>query len=159
MRREPADTDGLAIEKVLLATAMFTAEEIGIAVTLLTEPAAAGYRFLFLDGPAGLAGFACYGHIPGTDRSYDLYWIAVDPLYQGRGLGQRLLSEVEHAVRRDGGDRLYVDTSGRSQYSATRKFYLAAGYVVTAELSDFYRPGDDKVIFCKILGPAQDKAV
>jgi len=159
LRNSPAATDQSDVATILSATDMFTAAEIDIAVSLLAEPIDAGYRFLFADHSEGLAGFACYGHIPGTDRSYDLYWIAVQPACQGAGLGRRLLSAVERAVIQNGGERLYVDTSGRQQYAATRKFYLAAGYAVAAELPDFYRPGDGKIIFCKALGPAQDMPV
>ncbi len=159
LRRKPVAADQSAIASLLAATAMFNPEEISIAVSLLAEPDDAGYRFLFLDNDKGAVAFACYGHIPGTDRSYDLYWIAVDPLYQGHGLGRQLLAEVERSVRAAGGERLYVDTSGRQQYAPTRKFYLSADYHMAAELRDFYRPGDDKIIFCKILGPSVSKPV
>jgi ribosomal protein S18 acetylase RimI-like enzyme len=100
---------------------------------------------------ADLAGYACYGPIPATRESHDLYWIAVAPERQGRGLGRRLLRAVEREVARAGGRRIYVDTSGRDAYAPTRAFYERAGYVREATLPDFYAPGDAKVIYRKQL--------
>ena len=102
----------------------------------------------------GLTGFACYGRIPLTQSSYDLYWIAVAPGAQRKGLGRRLLGLVEQAAVALGGDALYVDTSGRAQYETTRAFYRACGYGEAARLVDFYAPGDDKIVFVKRLTAA-----
>ena len=44
-----------------------------------------------------------------------------------------------------------VDTSGRPDYTPTRDFYLARGYLAVARVPDFYAPGDDQVIFTKLL--------
>ena len=152
-RVEPGDPD--RIRALVRSTGFFTAEEVAIAGDLATEALAAGdaagYAFRFADGAAGLDGYSCFGRIPGTDWSFDLYWIVVAPGRQGQGLGRALLAATEAAVRGDGGGRLYVDTSSRPQYAPTREFYLACGYAVAAELPDFYRPGDGKVIFVKAL--------
>jgi hypothetical protein len=51
----------------------------------------------------------------------------------------------------EGRTRVYVETSTRAQYVPTRSFYLACGYDLTAELTDFYAPGDGKAIFLKVL--------
>ncbi|MGD8439767.1 MAG: hypothetical protein PVG53_04480 [Holophagae bacterium] len=48
--------------------------------------------------------------------------------------------------------RVWVENAGRPRYQSTRAFYLACGYYVAAKLEDFYSPGDDKVIFVKVLG-------
>ena len=53
-----------------------------------------------------------------------------------------------------GGRRLYVDTSTSEKYAPTRAFYRGAGYSVAAEMPDFFRDGDGKVIFMKKLPPA-----
>jgi GNAT superfamily N-acetyltransferase len=73
----------------------------------------------------------------------------VHPDYQGKGLGRRLLTEVERLVKQAGGTRIYVDTSQRVQYAGTRAFYESCGYRLESVLSDFYAPGDGKVIYCK----------
>ncbi|MDH4072584.1 MAG: GNAT family N-acetyltransferase, partial [Gammaproteobacteria bacterium] len=70
---------------------------------------------------------------------------------QRQGLGTTLLKESESVIRRLGGTRVYIDTSGRAQYASTRAFYESAGYTVAADLADFYAPGDAKIVFCKRL--------
>lgn len=144
------------IRTLVDATGFFSAEEAAIAGELAAETLAtagnAGYSFWFADGAAGLDGFSCFGRIPGSEWSFDLYWIVVSPARQGTGLGRQLLAATEAAVRTAGGNRLYVDTSSRPQYAPTRAFYLACGYAVAAELPDFYRAGDGKVVFVKVLG-------
>ena len=143
------------------ATGFFSEEEIAVAGEVVEERLArgpaSGYELLFVDdcaaGEAGAetAAFACFGRIPLTAASYDLYWIVVAPGHQRRGLGKRLLAEVERRVREAGGTRLYVDTSSRAQYEPTRAFYRACGYPEVSFLADFYFPGDGKVIHCKLL--------
>lgn len=147
--------DPARIRALVAATGFFSAEEVAIAGELAAETLAtgghAGYSFCFADGEDGLDGFTCFGRIPGSDWSFDLYWIVVSPARQGTGLGRRLLAATESTVAAAGGGRLYVDTSSRAQYAPTRAFYLACGYAVAAELPDFYRPGDGKVVFVKVL--------
>jgi ribosomal protein S18 acetylase RimI-like enzyme len=91
----------------------------------------------------------CYGATPGTDRTYDLYWIAVHPAYQGSGGGTLLLEEVERRLRHREARLLAVETSSREDYSSTRRFYQARGYSEAARIADFYAPGDDRVIYTK----------
>src|SRR5215204_1082120 len=71
------------------ATGKFSAEEIAIAGELVKERVqrgpASGYEFVLVEGGAALLGYACFGPIPGSDISYDLYWIAVVPERQGEG--------------------------------------------------------------------------
>ena len=156
MRDAVRPADAAAVAELVAATGFFSPDERAIAVELVQEALARGdgsdYRFLFADAPDGsLAGYTCYGPIPATAASFDLYWIAVSPGAQRQGLGSALLRESESAIRRLGGRRVYIDTSGRAQYAPTRAFYESAGYRVAADLEDYYAPGDAKIIFCKAL--------
>jgi GNAT superfamily N-acetyltransferase len=150
--------DAEAVRSLVTATGMFNAEEVEIAAELVEETLrrgkASGYEFVMATESDRLVGYACFGRIAGTESSFDLYWIAVEPALQGRGLGQLLLARSEARVRDSGGGRLYVDTAGRAAYAPTRRFYDRAGYRVDATLADFYAPGDAKVIFVKTLGAA-----
>jgi GNAT superfamily N-acetyltransferase len=98
-----------------------------------------------------LLGFACYGPTMGTDRTYDLYWIAVDRAAQGTGCGSVLLNEVERRLEALHARMLIIETSSRSDYSATRGFYLRRGYVEAARVREFYAPEDDRIILTKRL--------
>lgn len=156
-RTELRDPDPEAIRELVAATGFFTAEEIEIAAELATETLqrgdAAGYLFTIVEDASGMAGYACFGRIPLTESSYDLYWIAVHPDHQGTGLGRRIIAKAEAAALADGATLMFVDTAGREQYRPTRAFYEGVGYHVEARLQDFYAPGDDKVIYARRLEP------
>jgi ribosomal protein S18 acetylase RimI-like enzyme len=96
-----------------------------------------------------LVGYACYGPTPDTDRTFDLYWIAVDPDAQGGGGGTRLLTEVERRLQGQNARMLIVETSSRSEYAPTRHFYEKRGYAEAARVREFYAPLDDRIIFTK----------
>ena len=109
-----------------------------------------GYVFLGAFTPDDeLVGYACYGATPDTDRTCDLYWIAVDPSAQGTGSGTTLLSEVERRLSGLNARMLVVETSSRSDYAPTRAFYTARGYGEAARVRDFYAASDDRIIFTK----------
>ena len=116
------------------------------------RPTPDDYTFVGAFTAAGvLVGYACYGPTPATDRTYDLYWIAVDPAAQGSGGGTLLLDEVERRLRDARGRLIVVETSSRAEYDATRRFYTARGYDEAARVGHFYAPGDDRVIYTKRL--------
>jgi ribosomal protein S18 acetylase RimI-like enzyme len=157
LRYEPRPDDVEAVRNLVERTAYFNEEEVGIAAELVEERLAkgvdSGYEFVFADDETGrLLGYACFGKIPCTTSRYDLYWIAVDPERQGRGLGRELLRAAEERIVSLGGARIYVDTSTKPQYAATRSFYERCGYELDAALEGFYGPGDGKAIYRRILG-------
>lgn len=94
-------------------------------------------------------GFICFGPIPMTEGCYDLYWIAVDRKYSGRGVGSELLVGMEEYLGKKNVRRIYADTSSTAPYEAARCFYEKFGFEVDSVLDDFYRPGDDKIIYRK----------
>lgn len=160
-REAVSAADAGAVEALVASTGFFTAEEIAVARELVEERLAqgesSGYFFVFLDDPAGrLVGYACFGPVPCTESSFDLYWIAVRDGWRGRGLGARALRLAEAAARRLGAARLYAETSSTARYAPTRRFYERQGFRQEAFLEDFYRPGDGKVIYGKRLTSADD---
>lgn len=152
-REEAKPSDREAAGRLVRSTGFFSAEEAEIAEELVAERLAkgdaSGYFFLFAEEGARLLGYACFGPIPGSVHSFDLYWIAVDPGVQGQGIGRRLMAAAERIMAARGARLIYADTSSRAQYEPTRSFYLACGYRQEAFLADFYSPGDGKVIFVK----------
>lgn len=155
LRREVEPRDRDSVRSLVDRTGFFNRDEVEIAVELvdarLAEGAASGYEFVFADLAETLVGYACYGAIPCTVASFDLYWIAVHPEYQRHGLGRMLVDAVESQIAGQGGQRIYIDTSGREQYQPTRAFYERNGFRCEARLRDFYAPGDDRVIYVKAL--------
>ena len=159
------------VRDILVATKVFREDEINVAIELFDEvfgtplavertssavfndaPASTDYFFLGAFTPEEeLAGFACYGPTPGTDRTYDLYWIAVHPAAQGTGSGTILLNEVERRLKGLDARLVVAETSSRSDYKNTRGFYLRRGFVEAARARDFYAPSDDRITFTKRL--------
>jgi ribosomal protein S18 acetylase RimI-like enzyme len=160
LRAAPEAADPERVRALVAATGFFSEDEVAVAGELVDERlargAASGYEFLFAEGgpQRHLVGYTCYGRVPMTVATYDLYWIVVHPQQQGAGLGRLLVAETEAAIAAVGGTALYAETSGRLQYAPTRGFYRRCGYREAAVLVDFYAPGDDKVIFAKRLEAA-----
>jgi ribosomal protein S18 acetylase RimI-like enzyme len=155
-RRDVVAADRERIRDLVASSPFFSTHEIDIAAELVEERLSkglrSGYHFLFAEDRGRLLGYTCYGPIACTKDRFDLYWIVVQPQLRGMGLGRRLLTETEILIRRQGGERIYVETSSREQYSPTRGFYASCGYELCATLKGFYSEGDDKMIYVKILG-------
>jgi ribosomal protein S18 acetylase RimI-like enzyme len=150
--------DVAAIRSLCTAVGNFTAEEIDIAIEVADDglnkgSLKSGYNFVFCDEKetGAVLGYAIWGPIPLTDKSHDLYWIVVDPTKQRRGIGSAIMRECERQVIAAGGAHLYLDTSAKESYDATRLFYEVNGFTVAAHLKDYYREHDDKVIYRKII--------
>ena len=152
-RDKPIPSDVDSIRSIVRSSGFFSTEEVEMAVELvqenLSKGESSGYYFLFVEINERIVGYSCYGPIPCTKESYDLYWIAVLHEFRGRGIGRDLLQRTEEKIGEMGGRRIYVDTSSREQYEPTRSFYRAGGYEQEAVLKDFYSHGDDKVIYVK----------
>jgi ribosomal protein S18 acetylase RimI-like enzyme len=107
--------------------------------------------FCSLNEAGQVVGYICFGPVPLTDGCFDLYWIVVDEAYAGKGIGRDLLRNMEHHVRRQHARHIYVETSSTSGYVPARAFYQKHGFKSACVLPDFYRKGDDKLIFMKVL--------
>jgi ribosomal protein S18 acetylase RimI-like enzyme len=165
------------VAEILSATGMFSDDEVAVGLELFDEavdgggrraeggprelppptavdPSPSTYEFVGAFDPSDtLLAYACYGPTPGTDGTFDLYWIAVHPSAQGAGEGSRLLSEVERRLRARTARLLIAETSSRAAYESTRRFYDARGYDVAARVAEFYAASDDRLIYAKRLTP------
>jgi ribosomal protein S18 acetylase RimI-like enzyme len=146
---EPAKSeDRQAILAVTANIDNFTDEEKD-TVRELFDDREEGYYFLVARENGQVLGYSCYGERALTQGTYDLFWLAVDPSARRLGLGKALIRASEAAVRARGGRLLVLETSGLANYEPTRKFYEAAGYEKEAVIRDFYRAGDDLVIYTR----------
>lgn len=154
-RQQIQDSDIGAIADIVKSSGFFSAEEIDVALELaeekLTQPLDSSYQFLFAEDKKHVIGYACFGLIPATSGSYDLYWIAIDGQFRGAGLGKDLMKRTEKIISGLGGKRIYAETSSRHQYQPTQGFYQSCGYRKEAILKDFYWEGDSKIIYVKTL--------
>jgi ribosomal protein S18 acetylase RimI-like enzyme len=157
-RRKVREDDRLTVRKILESSGFFHDFEVDVAISLVDEALqqgeACGYIFLFSEENGQTTGYSCFGDIPCTKNSYDIYWIAVSQDQRGKGTGGLLLKETERLISEMKGNGIYLETSSMEKYLPTRNFYLKYGYKIEAVIRDFYDYGDDKVIFVKRLNPS-----
>ena len=96
-------------------------------------------------------GYLCYGPTPMTLGTFDLYWIAVHPRARRAGVARELLRHLDEALRERGARMVRVETNSNAVYEPTRAFYDRNGFREEARLRDFYKPGDDLVIYVRRL--------
>ena len=141
---KPEDRQG-----ILAVTAnidIFTDEEKD-TVRELWDEQEKGYNFLVAREGERILGYSCFGERALTEGTYDLFWIAVDPSARRLGVGKALMRATESEVQKRGGRLLVVETSGLDEYASTRAFYESVGYEKEAVIRDFYKAGDDLVIY------------
>lgn len=155
IRNKIFSSDIAAIRKIVASSGFFTADEIKLATELAQEAVekgtAGGYEFLLAEISGEVSAYTCFGSIPATESSYDLYWIAVHNNYRGSGIGSTILNQTELRIKAMGGNRVYIETSSTPLYQPTRQFYLKNTYRLETCLEDFYRQGDGKCIYVKVL--------
>jgi ribosomal protein S18 acetylase RimI-like enzyme len=155
LRAEPSQADIENVRDIIISTGFFQNHEIDVAVELVEERLQkgieSGYFFIFVEIDGRTVAYACYGTIPCTIGSWDLYWIATHNNFRGKGIGKKLLAEVEKHIKELGGRTVYIETSLKPQYEPTQYFYDSAGYAREAVLKDFYDVNDHKVIYSRVL--------
>ena len=86
-----------------------------------------------------------------TDGTFNLYAIGVQSDLQSKGIGTEMMVFLENHLKNLGHRILIVETSSLPEFQLTRDFYLKRGYTLEATLRDFWKEGDDKIIFWKKL--------
>jgi GNAT superfamily N-acetyltransferase len=119
----------------------------------LKVPGGEGYHCYTFESGGQVLGYSCHGPNTMTDRTWDLYWIAVSRVEQAKGIGTQLLHFLEADIRRQHGRLIMIETSSLPSYDPTRRFYLKHGYEQVAVVPDFYADGDSLVLFRKRLNP------
>lgn len=154
--RALVERDREKLHSMLVETQVFTREEIKVAMELidivLRDPNQEDYKIDCMannnDQPIG---YICYGPVPMTQGTFDLYWIVVDPRSQGQGIGSDLLHFLEEVIRERRGRMILIDTSSIPQYEKTQKFYIRHGFQEVARVPDYYHAGNDRITLCKRL--------
>lgn len=107
------------------------------------------------DDDNGLVSVAYYAPERLTDGTWNLYLIAIQADRQGQGRGATMMRYVENDLRARGERLLLVETSGLPDFGYQRAFYQRCGYTEEARIRDFYKAGEDKVVFWKLLTDRQ----
>jgi ribosomal protein S18 acetylase RimI-like enzyme len=144
------DKDVLDISLLVENTGFFSKEEVSIAKELVFDCLNnnfSTYKVIIAEIKNEIVAYTCYGEIPATKGSYDLYWIAVKKEFQNIGLGRKILNETHKAIKKIKGRIVYAETSGRDQYKSTRKFYVSCNYKKVAVLKDYYQKDESKYVY------------
>jgi len=155
LRYEAKQSDLQSVDEILRSTDFFREDEIEVAVELVQERLdkgkESGYEFVFLDIDEKTVAYVCFGLIPCSLISYDLYWIGTHQDYRGKGMGKIILLETEKIVKELGGKAIYIETSSKQKYLPTQKFYENNNYDLKFVYEDFYDVGDSKFVYVKKL--------
>jgi ribosomal protein S18 acetylase RimI-like enzyme len=154
-------SDRAQLIDILSQGAGFRSEEVACAIELLDaaldpsdgdnyearvavddEPGAPSERVL---------GYACFGATPMTEGTYDLYWLAVAENARGRGIGGALFAAVAQELKEREARIVRVETSSLEGQGGARRFYEKVGLRLAGAIADFYRQGDDLLVFAKVL--------
>jgi ribosomal protein S18 acetylase RimI-like enzyme len=149
-KSHPEDRSGIG--EIARNSGVFSAEEEASVFELFDahlQSADSGYDWLSARIAGRLAGFACYGPTPLASGAYDLYWICTDREHQARGIGRGLFYAVESEIRKQGGRLLMIWTGGGKDYLPASKFYESMGCELSARIRDYYRPGEDLLVYVK----------
>jgi GNAT superfamily N-acetyltransferase len=145
---------------ILSQGAGFRSEEVACAIELLdaaldpSEHEQDGYEALVAvddDNADRVLGCACFGATPMTASTYDLYWLVVAEAARGRGIGAGLCAAVAEELKGRGGRIIRVETSSLEGQGGARRFYEKTGFRLAGAIADFYREGDDLLLFAKVL--------
>jgi len=152
MTRKDRDVIG----DLIVSVENFNQAEVDCALELvdiyLNDPDQNDYHVAVAEDAAAVVhAYACWGPVPLTKGTYDLYWIATHPNARGCGYGQALMNFVERSVSEQKGRLLVVETSAKASYEGTVSFYRRLSYEEASLIKDFYDVGDDRLIFVKRL--------
>jgi ribosomal protein S18 acetylase RimI-like enzyme len=160
-------SDRAQLIDILSQGAGFRSEEVACAIELLDaalapsdgaaadqrDPDDTGYeaRVAVADEGEHVLGYACFGATPMTEATYDLYWLVVAENARGRGIGGALVVAVDEELKQRGARIIRVETSSLEGQGGARRFYEKTGFRLAGAIPDFYRQGDDLLVYAKVL--------
>jgi len=151
---QPSDRSRL--EQIIDSTQNFNIADKAVAMELIDDAISKGpasdYIIEVLENDeAFVVAYVCFGQTPLTEHTFDFYWMVIDSSHQRHGLGYMLFQHVEKQVRGRGGKLLMCETSSLEGYERVLRLYEKLGYQPVARIKNFYRDGDDKLIYMKEL--------
>ena len=151
--REAQAGDRPVIMSLLERTDFFRPDELVVAAEVFDDAIAkivgCDYQSFVAVSNGKPVGWICFGPVPCTIGTFDVYWIAVDPQHQNKGIGSQLMQYAVDAIKMYDGRLAVIETSSTERYASTQRFYEKTGFYKAAQIKDFYTPGDDKIIYIR----------
>ncbi len=145
----PADIDKL--KKVVDSSELFPSEYLDEMIAdYFNNPDTEEIWFTYIDHETPTAIGYC---VPEklTEGTYNLLAIGVLKQSQGKGIASEMMNHIEHLLKEKGARILIVETSSDDAQIAARNFYKKIGYSQEAVIRDFWKDGEDKIVFWKKL--------
>lgn len=144
------DIDGL--KKVVDSSGLFPSEYLYEMISdYFNNPETQDIWFTYINNDKPVAIGYC---VPEkfTDGVYNLLAIGVSQEYQRKGIASEMMKHIEQIVKNKNGRLLIVETSTDDAQIGAIKFYKQIGYTQEAIIRDFWKEGEDKIVFWKKLG-------
>ncbi len=144
-----SDIDGL--KKVVDSSELFPSEYLDEMISdYFNNPATQDLWFTYMDNDKQLAIGYC---VPEklTEGTYNLLAIGVSQDAQRNGIASQMMNYIEQLLKQKDGRILIVETSSDDAQIGARNFYNKIGYTQAAVIKDFWKDGEDKIVFWKKL--------
>jgi len=109
-----------------------------------------GRRYWVLND-VGLIGLHRYQW--GPSENVWLAWFAVDPDFQGQGLGKALIQMATEEACRLGYRKLFIETYSTPEFARARAFYQAQEFAEMGQVRNYLPDGGDMIVYAKSLIP------
>ncbi|MDI9312394.1 MAG: GNAT family N-acetyltransferase [Limnohabitans sp.] len=86
-----------------------------------------------------------------TEGTYNLLAIGVSEDSQRKGIASEMMKYIEQLLKHKDGRILIIETSSDEAQIGARNFYPKIGYTQVGVLKDFWKDGEDKIVFLKKL--------
>jgi len=97
----------------------------------------------------------CMGFLPDKDEEvegvYWAVWLYVHPEYRRQGVGTQLWTEIEERLKKLRARKVYLDVGNEPDHPEAIAFHQKHGFVKEGELIDYFRDGENMLIFGKRL--------
>lgn len=144
-----SDIDGL--KKVVDSSELFLSEHLDEMISdYFDNPDTQDFWFTYIDNNTQVAIGYC---VPEklTDGTYNLLAIGVSQDTQRKGIASQMMNYIEQRLKQKDGRILIVETSSDEAQIGARNFYSKMGYTQAAVIQDFWKDGEDKIVFWKKL--------
>ena len=144
-------TDIAGLKEVLDSSALFPSEYLEEMISdYFNNPDSQDYWFTYVDQNTPLAIGYC---VPEklTEGTYNLLEIGVSQEAQRKGIAASMMENIELVLKQNEARLLIVETSSDDAQIAARNFYPKIGYTQAAVIKDFWKDGEDKIVFLKRL--------
>ena len=152
--RSATPADAPAVVSLAVSSELFAPDDAAVVEALMADYFARNHTLghaCAVDVEEDAVAVAYWEPATATDRAWYLTMIGVRRDRHRSGRGTAMLNHVEQQLRRDGQRLLLVETSSTPAFDGARAFYRSCGYDEEARVRDYYEPGDDMVLFRKVL--------